>query len=140
MRTTLILLAFMAFLTGCATWHHPPKGESYSLAIKILKNPNAHDVFKQIESCKDVVALRIIAFTARASAWPMEAGENIDFDNRLDDISIMALHQLFIINSEEANEAIEYYEHAFHPDGALSLFLKEWELERMSRTRIEPLM
>ena len=101
-------------------------------AMQILRHIDTPDIFEKIESCEDVDTLRIIAFAASISAWPMEAGPNIDIDNRLDDISQVAMHRLFTINTDEANEAIECYKRAFPPDGAYSLRFKEWEEERKS--------
>ena len=98
--------------------------------MQILRNPEAEDIFDRIEACEDVDALRIIAFTARTAAWPMEAGPNVDFDNRLDDISQIAMRKLFAINTDEANDAIELYKRAFPPDGDYGLFFKEWGEKR----------
>lgn len=43
-------------------------------------------MINKIKACEDVDALRMIAFTANVTAWPMEAGPNKDFDNKMDDI------------------------------------------------------
>ena len=84
----------------------------------------------KIRVCDDVDVLRIIAFAASVTAWPMEAGPNIDFDNTMDDICIIAIQRLFDIDSDEADESIECYKRAFPPDGAYSLFFKECEEKR----------
>lgn len=129
-KIRFVVIVLMACLMGCTTRCQGPKEHSYAIAMQILRNPDADDVFRQIETCEDVVALRIISFTAYTSAWPMEAGPDVDFDSQLDRIFVMAMHRLFIINSKESNEAIEYYKSAFPPDGIYSLFFTQWEEER----------
>lgn len=80
----------------------------------------------------DVDALRIVAFAAHVAAWPMEAGPNVEFDNKMDEITFVALAQLFDIDSKEANDAIEFYKRSFPPDGAHGLFFEE---QRTKRTK-----
>lgn len=133
MRIIHIIIFIAAVCSmGCATRYKCQKERSYMTAMQILRHIDTPDIFEKIESCEDVDTLRIIAFAASISAWPMEAGPNIDIDNRLDDISQVAMHRLFTINTDEANEAIECYKRAFPPDGAYSLLFKEWEEERKS--------
>lgn len=137
MRTAhIILFAVVTCLVGCTTQYQCPKEHSYAVAMQILCNPGASSIFDQIEECNDVVALRIIAFTASVAAWPMEEGLDVNFDNRLDDVFQVAMYKLFAIDSNESKEAIEYYKRAFPPDGAHSLLFKEWEEERSKRKEV----
>ena len=108
------------------------KEQSYSIAMQILREHGKPESFATIKACNDVDALRIVAFAAKAAAWSMEAGSNREFDEGIDSMLIMALERLFVIDSEVANETIEYYKRAFPPDGAYSLFFKAWEEERKS--------
>lgn len=117
-------------LAGCAMRCKYPKEQSYEVAMQILRNPEPVCIHNQIEACEDVDALRIIVFTASAAAWPMEAGPNVDFDTKLDGVFQSAMHRLFAINTDAANDAIELYKRAFPPDGAYALFFEEWEEER----------
>lgn len=117
-------------LTGCQTRHICPKERSYLTAIEILQINDEEEIIDKIRVCDDVDVLRIIAFTASVTAWPMEAGPNVDFDNAMDDICIVAIQRLFEIDSHEADESIEYYKRAFPPDGAYSLFFKDCEEKR----------
>ncbi len=65
----------------------------------------------------------------------MEAGADEQFDNRLEDISLAAIHRLFVIDSEQARDAIEAYKHAFVVDGAMSLLFKKWEEETRKKRK-----
>lgn len=106
------------------------KERSFNIAMKVLREHNDIRVVDKIKACNDIDALRIIAFTATITAWPMEASPNFDFDNKMDGIFFIAMKRLFEIDSDEADESIECYKRAFPPDGAYSLFLKECEEER----------
>lgn len=123
-----LLMAFC--FSGCITRRMSAKEHSYSIAMQILCTPSKADVFYKIKCCEDVVALRIVAFAANAAAWPIEAGEDVDFENTMNDMSIMALNRLFEMDSDDANESIEYYKRSFPPDGAYGVFFKEWESRR----------
>ena len=112
----------LACLSGCQARTQCPKESSYLIAMQILRTSDEHDSFDKIKMCDDITALRIIAFTAIATAWPMEAGPNVDFDNKMDGIFRMAMQRLFEIDSDGANETIESCKHAFSSDGAYSLF------------------
>ena len=113
---------------GCGTI--AGKERSFIIAMRILQETNCDDVFRKIKLCDDVDALRIIAFAAYTAAWPMEAGPNVDFDNKMDGIFHVAAQRLFEIDSDEANESIVCCRRAFSPDGARSLFLTECEEKR----------
>lgn len=104
-----------------------PKERSCRSAMTILGDVNSAKVLDRIKALDDVDALRIIAFTARATAWTMEAGPNVEFDNKMDGITMTAIGRLHAIDSDEANDSIDCYKRAFPPDGAYSLFFKEWE-------------
>lgn len=103
------------------------KEQSFDAAMKILREYNDIAVFDNIKTCEDVDALRMIACTAHLAAWPMKAGPNVDFDNKMDGIFRMAMQRLFEIDSDGANETIESCKHAFSSDGAYSLFFTELE-------------
>ena len=112
------------------------KERSFNTAMKILRGHNDNEIFAKIKVCEDVDALRIIAVTATVAAWPMEAGANIDFDAKMEDVFYTAMQKLFDIDSDEANESIECYKRAFPPDGAHSMFFKECEeKQRSSRSK-----
>jgi hypothetical protein len=68
-----------------------------------------------------------------ATAWPMDVGPNVNFDNKMEDIAIKALKRMYDIGSDYAFESIEYYKRAFPPDGAYSLFFNEMEKNRRER-------
>ena len=63
----------------------------------------------------------------------MEAGADVQFDNRLEKIALSALHRMFIIDTEQASDAIEGYKRAFVVDGAMSLYFLKWEDEARKR-------
>ena len=77
---------FVTCLTGCQTRYQSPKERSYLTAIQILRTPDEQDMIYKIKSCDDVDALRIIAFTASVAAWPMEAGSDMNFDNKMEGV------------------------------------------------------
>ena len=106
-----------------------PKERSYRSAMTILGDVNSAKVLDRIKALEDVDALRIIAFAARASASGMEAGPDVSFDNRLNEISLAAIGRLFAVGSKSAKEAIADYKRAFVVDGAYGLLFKEWEEE-----------
>ena len=133
MKINYVLIAiFVACVTGCQTRYSSAKERSYLTAIQILRTSNEQDMIYKIKSCDDVDTLRIIAFTASAAAWPMEAGPDVNFDSKMDGIAITSIGRLYAIASDSANASIEYYKHAFPPDGAYSLSFKEWEEARKS--------
>lgn len=109
------------------------KEQSFDAAMKILREYNDIAVFDNIKTCEDVDALRMIACTAHLAAWPMEAGPNVDFDNKMEDVAIEALKRIYDIGSDYVFESIEYYKRAFPPDGAYSLFFKEMETKCKER-------
>ena len=113
--------------------HEPlsTKEQSFNAAIKILSRSSSDEIIKEIHELDDVEALRVIAFTASIASWPMEAGSDMDFDNRMDGIFQAAMHKLFLIDSDAAHDAIEHYKRSFPSDGAQSLLFKEWEDEQM---------
>ena len=125
----VFIAVFVICATGCQTRYQSPKERSYLTAIQILRTPDEQDMIHKINSCDDVDALRIIAFTARVTAWPMEAGVDVNFDNKMDGVAITTIGRLYAIDSDSANASIEYYKRAFPPDGAYSLLFKEWEEE-----------
>ena len=108
------------------------KEKSFDMAISILAHYPNDEIIKEIRELEDVEALRVIAVTANIVSWPMRAGPDAEFDNRMDGIFQAAMHKLFLSDSDLAYDAIEYYKRAFPHDGAYSLFLKEWEEERKS--------
>lgn len=128
----LVAAVLISSLTGCQVHCQCPKERSYLAAMRILQAPEEHSIIDKIKACDDVDTLRIIVFTARVTAWPMETGQNINFDNKMDGIFQIAMQRLFAIDSDEADESIDCYKRAFPPDGAYSLFFKEWEEERRS--------
>ena len=123
-------LLVMLFISGCTAFRISSKERSYLLALQILRAPSKSDAFDKIKACDDVDTLRIVAFTATAAAWPMEAGQDVKFDDIMDRMVIMALDRLFAIDSDAANDTIEYYKRAFPPDGAYAIFFEEWEKRR----------
>ena len=133
LSTVNVFIAILvACVTGCQTRYQSPKERSYLTAMQILRTSDEQDMIYKIKSCDDVDALRIIAFTASAAAWPMEAGSDVSFDSKMDGIAITSIGRLYAIASDSANASIEYYKHAFPPDGVYSLSFKEWEEERKS--------
>ena len=134
MKMFAIWIMFLGglFLSGCLAERQCKKEKSYFTALDILSKCGEDDVFDRIKLCDDVDALRIVAFSSSVAAWPMEAGENVNFDNRLDDIFQMAMNRLYTINSESAYDSVMLYKRAFPPDGAYSILFKEWEEERKS--------
>ena len=128
LSTVNVFIAILvACVTGCQTRYSSAKERSYLTAIQILRTSNEQDMIYKIKSCDDVDALRIIAFTASAAAWPMEAGPDVNFDSKMDGIAITSIGRLYAIASDSANASIEPYKRAFPPEGAYSLFFKEWE-------------
>lgn len=126
-------LSMMLGISGCATPQMSPKERSYSLAMQILGEPSKSEVARQIKHCEDVDALRIVAFSAWATAWPGEAGPDVEFDNKMDAITLMALDRLFAIDSKEADRSIEFFKRSFPPDGGYGVFFWEKERERASK-------
>ena len=126
----LVSFACETCLVGCLARQQCPNEHSYSIAMQILDAPRDTETINKIEACEDVDALRIIAFAAHSAAWPMEAGSNGDFDNRLDSLSLVALRRLFSIDSEAARDSIDYYKRTFGIDGAYSLCFRKWEEEK----------
>ena len=139
MRMFAIWIMFLGglFLSGCLAEKQCKKEKSYFTALDILFKCGEDDVFDRIKLCDDVDALRIVAFSSSVAAWPMEAGENVNFDNRLDDIFQMAMNRLYTINSESAYDSVMLYKRAFPPDGACSILFKEWE-ENRSKIKRKP--
>lgn len=132
---TFTVVAIVSFacetcLVGCLARQQCPKEHSYSIAMQILDAPCDTETINKIENCEDVDALRIIAFAAHSAAWPMEAGSNGDFDNRMDSISLVALRRLFFIDSEAARDSIDYYKRTLGTDGSYSLCFRKWEEEK----------
>ena len=130
----IFTVALFICLTGCQARYSCPKERSYITAMRILQTDDEEAIDNKIRACNDIDALRIIAFTATITAWPMEASQNVDFDNKMDGIFFVAMQKLFDIDSEEANESIDCYIRAFPPDGARSLFFKECQ-EKRKRTQ-----
>lgn len=120
-------LLVMFFISGCTAFRISSKERSYLLALQILRAPSKSDAFDKIKACDDVDTLRIVAFTATAAAWPMEAGQDVKFDDIMDRMVIMALDRLFAIDSESSKESLKFYKRSFPPDGAYGLLFKEWE-------------
>ena len=132
MRGIIVVIPF-AFLVGCQTEQLSPKEQSYLKAQEILQSSSYENMALKIKMCDDIDVLRIVVFTAMATAWPMKAGPNVDFDNKMEDVAIEALKRMYDIGSDYAFESIEYYKRAFPPDGAYSLFFKEMETKRKER-------
>ena len=128
---TLLLFCLLVVLScaGCTIHGSSPKERSYTVAMNILHDVNSPRIFDEVRRCGDVVALRIVAFAAMSAAGSMEAGPDVEFDNRLDEIALVAVHALFSIDTEEAKEAIANYVRAFGKDGISSVLFKEWEEE-----------
>ena len=131
MKIKCVFIAiFVICATGCQTRYQSPKERSFSTAIQILRTHDEQDMIYKIKSCDDVDALRIVAFTASVAAWPMEAGPDVNFDNKMDGVVVTAIDRLYARDSDSANASIEFYKRAFPPDGAYSFFFKEWEEKR----------
>ena len=126
------LLAIVLFMTGCAGHRARPKERSCAMAVEILRESRTDNAFDRIKDCRDVDALRIAAFAATAAAWPGEAGPDMEFDDRMDAISRMALDRLFAIDSKEAEESLEYFKRCFPPDGGYGVFFGEREERKRS--------
>ena len=123
MKIKCVFIAiFVICATGCQTRYQSPKERSFSTAIQILRTHDEQDMIYKIKSCDDVDALRIVAFTASVAAWPMEAGPDVNFDNKMDGVVVTAIDRLYAIDSDSANASIEFYKRAFPPDGAYSFF------------------
>ncbi len=137
---SILGVSLMMTSTGCSIRFVSQKERSFDTAIQILERPHDRCIFDKINELSDVDALRIIAFASRATTWAMEAGSDVQFDNRLEELSLAAMHRLFIIDSEKAKDAIEGYERAFVVDGALSLSFKKWEEEARKRRESAPEM
>ena len=118
--------------------HPSTKEQSFAAAINMLSQYSNDEIVMEIRELEDVETLRIISFTASIASWPMRAGPDVEFDNRMDGISQAAMHKLFLSDSDLAGEAIEYYKRIFPLDGAHSLFFKECEEERRFRKGSEP--
>ena len=129
----VVIAISVTCLAGCQTRYMCHKERSCLTAIQILQNSDDQDMICKIESCDDVDALRIIAFAARVAAWPMEAGPDVEFDNKMDMVALTSISRLYVIASDSANASIEIFKRAFPPDGTYSLFLKEWERSRESQ-------
>lgn len=121
------------FLFGCQSERLCPKELSFLMAQEILQSSPDEDMSLKIKLCNDVDTLRIVAFAVASVAWTMEAGCNVDFDNKMESIVIDALKRLYDIGSDYALESIEYYKRAFPPDGAFSLFFNEMEKKYRER-------
>lgn len=118
---------------GCASRPSCPKEQSVHVAMAVLEDPCGEDTLERIKEMADVDALRVIAYAARAAAWSMEAGPDKDFDHVLMEMSLAAVHRLFVLDSPQAREAIKGYKSAFPPDGAISLLFSECEKEMEGR-------
>ena len=127
--SALVCLGMVFSFSGCAKNCLSRKGQSYFSAIDILSMPEWSNIFDHINSIEDVDTLRIIAFSAKSACWPMEAGSDLEMDNRLEQISLAAMRRLFAINSIKARESIEYYERTFGVDGDEKILFEEWENE-----------
>ena len=103
------------------------KCRSYETAMNVLSNPEDKEVFRKISAIDDVDALRIIVFSTRSAAWPMEAGANEDFDNLLFDIHLCALEKLISINTDESKYSVDFYKRVFPFDGCISHIVEDIE-------------
>lgn len=130
---TLSIVIVVFNLTGCANSSCFKKERSFSTAITILNQYADEEVYKVILGLEDVEALRIIAVSSYASAWPMEAGPDEYFDSRMDGIFQVAIKKLYLIDSVSSREAIKYFKRTFEMDGACSLLFKELEEVRSPR-------
>ena len=129
MKIKCVFIAiFVICATGCQTRYQSPKERSYLAAMQILQTSDEQEIICKIKLCDDVDALRIIAFTASVAAWPMEAGPDVNFDNKMDGVAITTIGRLYAIDSDSANASIECYKRAFPTDGAYSLLFKEVKL------------
>ena len=126
----IIVIILFTFLVGCQTEQLSPKEQSYLKAQEILQSSLYENMALKIKMCDDIDTLRIVVFTAMATSWPMEAGANVNFDNKMENIAIETLKRMYDIGSDYAFESIEYYKRAFPPDGAYALFFKEMETKR----------
>jgi hypothetical protein len=129
----LIVAILFTLLMGCQVERSCPKEQSFLNAQEILKSSSDENIALKIKSCDDIDTLRIVVLAAMATAWPMDVGTNVNFDNKMEDIAIKALKRMYDIGSDYAFESIEYYKRAFCPDGAYSLFFNEMEKNRRER-------
>ena len=130
--------SFLLCLAGCTTRCMCPKERSHSIAMELLREPCTADASAKINHCTDVDALRIVAFAAHATSWPGEAGPDAEFDTGMDQIALMALPRLFAIDSEAADETIEFYNRSFPPDGGYGVFFREEEARRRNSRKQSP--
>lgn len=131
--STLCVIVMAFSLTGCTNSSCCQKERSFCTANTILSQYSTDEVFKVIHGLEDIESLRIIAISSYFSAWPMEAGPDADFDNRMDDISHAAIQKMYLIDSPASREAIEQCKRIFKIDGAYSRFFKELEDARRTR-------
>ena len=131
--TLMVITIAILNLTGCANNRCSHKERSFSTAITILNQYADDEVYKVILGLEDVEALRIIAVSSCASAWPMEAGLDEHFDNRMDDIFQVAIKKLYLIDSVSSRGAIEYLKRTVEMDGAYCSLFKELEKMRSLR-------
>lgn len=128
----LVISFAFVFFSGCKAREVSPKEGSYTRALSILNALGDESVRDRISSLEDVDALRIIAFTTRAASYHMEAGPDVEFDNQCEEVSLAAVHRLFIINSQESMDSISRYKKAFPLDGGVGLLFDEWERSVMT--------
>lgn len=121
-KDLVCILSLLLCFLGCATRRMCPKERSFSLAMELFCEPCTADVVDKINHCMDVDALRIMAFAAHAASWPMEAGPDVEFDDKMDYITFSVLARLFAIDSEAASQSIVFFKRSFPPDGAYGFF------------------
>ena len=80
----IIVIILFTFLVGCQTEQLSPKEQSYLKAQEILQSSLYENMALKIKMCDDIDTLRIVVFTAMATSWPMEAGANVNFDNKME--------------------------------------------------------
>ena len=127
------LFLLVQMFLGCASYSPTPKERSFRMAMSILQKPLCNDTFDRVNEMSDVDALRVIAFASRSAAWSMEAGPDVEFDLVMLEMSLAAIHRLFMLDSASAREAIDGYKNSFLMDGAFTLLFDEWESEVKKR-------
>lgn len=139
----LFVMTVLSLASGCLlerTTQNEAIGKcrSFNLAVQILTENADNQAIKLIYTLDDVDALRIIAVAAQATAWPMEAGENVVFDNRMEALSFAAVKRLANIRSNRSRESLNYAKRAFELDGATSAFFKSIEVAESARINYDP--
>jgi len=125
----LFAVAIVFFLCGClfnksSSGESTNKDRSWVLAMKIMSVEDYSKAEKMILLLDDVTALRIVAVSTQAASWPMEAGNDADFDNRMNDLSLAAIRRLAKIGSKESMESLKYAKRVFVMDGDTASFFK----------------